>query len=729
MKYTGQFRDINNRLFTVDMITDNNETPIQLIKFGDNPFLSEMENGDDIFKPVKYQAATIRLFTDNVLFNIYSSKAKGTKITLKDYTNKVRWIGYIQPNMYNQDFNYDKEYLDIDAIDGLSILQYIDYSSADKKFINFSQLINNILLQCDCYSYFYLPASIQENETKNENLFRQLSISNNNFFDEDGEAWKSNEVLEEVCKFMGVTAVAQGDAVFFIDYEALKGTPKYYKTQIVDGDVDNGVLTDISDNILVNKNLFSRNKTQVSLGNTYNKIKVKDSLYSVDDLMPKLDDKKLLKNKNADEWKEYRQIPYTPNHTYYDAYYKFYDHPNFFCYHYMENAYADDKWSTEWDAEVVKYDDLDKYIGGNIIKYFEQKAENNEHNRIPSLDWQTYLYMDMRNSQHVPQQTPPLPTNVIRKFMTINIDKEIALNNQYTFLILDGSVSFCTKGLHAICSGEEADGNDSFDKENLYIEAILEYGGKYFSNANEDAPSIWGGEWVDEETTFKIYLDCNDDETDSLFNKNWDFKSNIDYTMGITCTSGYAIQLPSYPVVTTPPKLTFIGVRQEILNHPNSVKRPITGFWIGNLQMNIEIAYTTSDDKDEEDSDTSYENVINEDYVNDFEDAEFKICSWDDKEANYSAVVYDNGNERKYLDKIYHKVTHDNGRAEENFIKRYIRQYSNPPLILDMSSYNNFNSYTLAHVDFFNTPKTFIVDKLRIDWKNNTTEVKLNEIK
>ena len=40
--------------------------------------------------------------------------------------------------------------------------------------------------------------------------------------DEDDEPMTMQEVLEEVCKYLNVTAVADGDKVYFLDYDAIK---------------------------------------------------------------------------------------------------------------------------------------------------------------------------------------------------------------------------------------------------------------------------------------------------------------------------------------------------------------------------------------------------------------------------------------------------------------------------------------------------------------------------
>jgi hypothetical protein len=59
---------------------------------------------------------------------------------------------------------------------------------------------------------------------------------------------------------------------------------------------------------------------------------------------------------------------------------------------------------------------------------------------------------------------------------------------------------------------------------------------------------------------------------------------------------------------------------------------------------------------DSNESDTVYTNVISDDYVKELKEIKFKICTWDNKKPNYSAVVYTDGTNIKFLDKTYNKV-------------------------------------------------------------------------
>ena len=88
-----------------------------------------MDSSDEIiYKPVKYQSATVNIVTPDYIFDVYSSTAQGTKVELvKDST--IVWTGYVTPNLYDMGFEKDREEVEIECIDALSTLQYIKYSS------------------------------------------------------------------------------------------------------------------------------------------------------------------------------------------------------------------------------------------------------------------------------------------------------------------------------------------------------------------------------------------------------------------------------------------------------------------------------------------------------------------------------------------------------------------------------------------------------------------------
>jgi hypothetical protein len=75
MIYSGNFSDINNKVYTVT-ITTNSGNKTNSVTLGGSPFVTEMDSDDKvIYSPVKYQSATVTIISPDYNFDIYSAKA------------------------------------------------------------------------------------------------------------------------------------------------------------------------------------------------------------------------------------------------------------------------------------------------------------------------------------------------------------------------------------------------------------------------------------------------------------------------------------------------------------------------------------------------------------------------------------------------------------------------------------------------------------------------------
>ena len=143
MKFTGQFRSIiENNLYTVEIITNNDSSQTTEITLGPEPFITEMDqSADTIYTPIKYSKATVQIVADEYFTDMYSSTASSNKVTLYDASSNVVWTGYTTPNIFSAPFEQQTETYDIEAYDGLSTLRYYDYEVVDtstgKDFVSF----------------------------------------------------------------------------------------------------------------------------------------------------------------------------------------------------------------------------------------------------------------------------------------------------------------------------------------------------------------------------------------------------------------------------------------------------------------------------------------------------------------------------------------------------------------------------------------------------------------
>lgn len=301
-KYTSQFLSLKNKLFTIDLEGDNIKGTKNFI-LGTNPFVTSMDSEDEtIYSPIKGQSATVTMVTKEYPFELYSSTLQGRKCTLFSGTEsnprqKVEWIGFVTPCMFNMGFSYIDE-LEIECVDGISILKDIPYRTkySSKQKLTFAEIVIDILKITDCYKSLYVSDNVQLTQNGTDAILDKLFITEQNFFDEkddmntldDDLAWSSYDVLLEICKYMGYTIVAKGDEVFMLDYDAIKrGVNTYHKYSLTSDSISSTKVT-LSDSKTIGNNSYSNSEASVSLDNVFNKVSIKDEFYSFEDMFPEL---------------------------------------------------------------------------------------------------------------------------------------------------------------------------------------------------------------------------------------------------------------------------------------------------------------------------------------------------------------------------------------------------------------------------------------------------------
>ena len=93
--------------------------------------------------------------------------------------------------------------------------------------------------------------------------------------------------MEELCQFLGVSAVADGSSVYFLDYDAIKkGNNNYYEYQVQG--TGKPTLRTISFTKTITAKDYSESGATLSLDNVYNKVSIKADLYTFDTVIPEM---------------------------------------------------------------------------------------------------------------------------------------------------------------------------------------------------------------------------------------------------------------------------------------------------------------------------------------------------------------------------------------------------------------------------------------------------------
>lgn len=713
MKYVGKFRDKNDALHTVT-ITTKNGTGTRNLVLCTSPFVEELEGSDNsIFKPCKYSSATVRVLTQGVsdyMFDIFQSKAQDVSVVLTDENNNVEWTGFVTPNLYDMSFESDKEELEIECQDALSTLQYFKYKVVDTKpkAQSFLDIIRTMFRTKTPYKTMLFPSFLQ-NITLDK-----LKISEQNFMDEDGDDWTMQDVLEEICKYLNVTCVASGDSIWFINYCSLNKV-EYTRYKIPYNTSDKIKTTS---NYEVNGNSYSENGGKISLLPSYNQISVVSKINEYSDLLPDVFDEKYLTNNNGN-WNSIRS--YILNGDSYNTTngvlgrYKFVSNPHYKTYYYNKDTGA----SINLDA-VRAYPDLQNYIGATLLQasFEEYNRGNIDSSYCSKTDKSLTNYILIH--QHDKQKGLKVFSTVVSEIPETYIGRD-------TKMVIKGSALFMDRANWMYIPTSYGNKDDDFNRMNLYLECKLKWGKYYFHNYTETTSGNgWRysfsrrGYWNTQEGTFRLFFYASD--TKHINNKDFQvLDTSGDFNVsGIP--SGYVIPLPESVTVQGSIPEFEIYTRGRV---DNSYR--LDAIWLKNFGIELAIGQDSNVKDDDWQTDTEYTNVINEEYVEEADDIECKINTWDNKAPTYSVVLYDDGNNQSYLDRVKNLTSGESHRLEEHIIYDFVNQYKQPSIQLELNLKERISPITVVSVPILDRDKKFIVDSYSRDYYSCSNNIKLIE--
>lgn len=780
MRYQGKFYDLKGSQYTVEIITNGTSGRTLNIDLGVSPFVTEMDATDEnIYKPCKYSSATVKLVTSaetDYKFDVYSGEANGTKVRLYDKDSNLVWGGFATPVIYNNGFTEIHEELEIEAIDGLSILQYYKYNASPKQILSFIEILMKILSKCEVYKTLYVSDNVYRLSSKP--ILNDLYISEQNFFDdkEDNEtdddvAWTCQEVLEEICQYLGFVCVGDGDKIYFLDYDGIKGNVNTYTVYTIGNTTPTQTNVRLSKTLALSQSDYMGGSNTISLDNVYNKVSVKDSFYTFDSVIPSIYDGAVNVTKSSDPTLQsstninngmYGEVVqgsqgnidgdsnnnmivmidrvYDPEHdeytTYNACFLKYYLNPNYTFYSYFgaDNTamnYTDTK--SFHGACIVKADieKLDK--APSALEIWIRKIANKEitlddwlaRNEVGNVSFKNYIMMlNIWNNNFITydkiQNYPYFTTN--------SVDTNALFGGDNAYLVISGKYVWheFNEDPYPIPTGEDVDienGRYSMDVDDTFLLAKLEWGGQYWN----------GTAWTSSNTTFKIrYMneasDVDDRRADATEFKDLDFVNTVTWRIG-TDEKGYCIPVPKGKILSGLPKITLYC---PYTPNYHSAK---TGANVGHYHDHSVVFLKDFDVKaiigdptysDVNESDTVYTNVISEHHVQELEDIEFKICTNDNKNPNYSCTAYKDSSGYHFITTLTNNAMSLTKTAEEILINRLCNQYKTPRIRLSLQLDNKIVPYETITTSWLSNKK-FIVDSQSIDYYNNQSTITLVE--
>lgn len=312
MKIQGSFIDKKDNKIEVIIentnITDHEDLLIGCcgddtdILFSSDP-ISIDENLDSTFDTMIMKSGKLELVTStNLCDYLFAATHDTVSITINktlanNSSSECVFFGYIEPNVYSQDYAEHLVSLSINFTDFLSTLQYKKLSDGSNNSWDECVAKTNTRAFKDYFSLFgffdcgniwydgskkvYDPTSKSEYTYKD--LLSQIGITDNLFLGDDEDDEKTGEdIIKEILQYLDLHIIQEGKDFYIFDWSTLQKTGPSVFYNIND---NSKTITIDTSTIQVTKDFYSDDSTQISIDDVYNQIKVKCDIDDIETII------------------------------------------------------------------------------------------------------------------------------------------------------------------------------------------------------------------------------------------------------------------------------------------------------------------------------------------------------------------------------------------------------------------------------------------------------------
>ena len=303
MLFQGQFRDINNTLYTVKILSDNDSSTTRTIGEDGLFFAAEpvMINGEskDTFTQMLVKSCEINLVANDYIGDeLWAANARSIVVNVFKEGTCI-FAGYVEPNVFNQPFAKPLEEITLNCIDAISILQYYNYKNAlPNNFDSIRQNTGTASFQSMLEDIFDLfdALDIDGNHTirllydkskgltqGNENtIFSDLGMAESYIVGEEiDDVWTQEEVLKEILKYLNLHIIQQGFDFYIFDWNTLKTRRNTWYNVLT----NTSVTIRTPQNLTLTSEMHGADDTNITVDDVYNQITVKCKLENEDTII------------------------------------------------------------------------------------------------------------------------------------------------------------------------------------------------------------------------------------------------------------------------------------------------------------------------------------------------------------------------------------------------------------------------------------------------------------
>lgn len=719
--YHGFFSGLDCKKYEVKITASGDSSAYQeILLAGDQPFVVRYNTSNTPFDPVRTSTATINVVHDDYLHDALSNCAQGTKVELLDITNSAspitKWIGYLTTNTMDAGYENCFETFELNAADCISSLQYIDYvEMSGGTIVGLDGIINQI---CDATGelegYYWTRSKKIGTSTLVPSL---LSISEHNFQTNDTEEeWKLDEVLQEICQYLGFTCLQYGKRMYFIDYQYLETNGDIYATWFSKANnYAAGSASHLDSAYTVTSGSYMSNGASISMEPVYNKVIVNANMYAADEFIPNPFDDKFLTNRidSGNTYANIEILPISPDiasfphggtwytlglqqnykneesaDTKYRYFHRLYDNK------YWESVYSQgNSYVTPSDSVLKSTSITRNYRGGTIVDHGvvrkNYRSETQQYIVPSKLDYTRYLCICEKHTNGkgpISNRTSnDEGQNKVVFRLKDGYKPRVRLDNK-CFLVLNCSAIF-----------------ERYEERNYINPSWVDTESKTnLTSVNQSRNSIarpyfkihignWGwsshfNQWVDiSNSWYEFYDYCTpemkwDENEKSFWNKEISILNNVSWEDKVNCEG---VKIPLSGIDLTQ-EITFEVINPDPSFYGNTGSNKFEDkfyeynsyCWIKDLSLKV-VREGESDLGN--DSDVVYENVLDECSVNEMSEIKVKITTQTDEvKPSYSHMILGSG----FLHTVYEAAIPSTEptalKPEENIIQKYVHQYSTP---------------------------------------------------
>lgn len=693
--YTLPFASKDGKVYEVKIEREGYTGKVTELKGQTSPFTVTIDSEEFIYTPTRFSTATMAIFGGDYLQDLFSTDYRMHRITL--YANGVAvWCGFIKPELYTQDYSSDKFNLEINCYSAMSVLEFVEYKQAgeERGFVSLWSLLKKCVEESrGLYTAIYIPHvySVSQSEYNNwNNPLESMMVSEQNFFDEDDNPMSLKEVLEEIMKLMNWTCADWNGELFFIDVDNEDGEYYKYTSEM------SSYAQIQADGINVQDIGFAGNDHTLDILPGYNKASIRCSNYPVGDALPKID---------FDDFEDIGTVE--------DSY---------------TNLFRRFVWKRPNNEKILMNAFQYNYLGDKTphpidISKEKELFESGQKSQITGAIPQNYDFIEKDESGNPSRVDWEYKERIVIPLSPNQKDVIFQNPGEYELIKIKGVPSvYNSEGVFAINFSTEVARITYYNGNQVYADRIKSYDfrfklriGNNYYHGRSDGSYYWDNN-PDYNPSYPNNLEINwkgeaaQGSADiSKYEGTYDLITSRTLNDGLDGLKGYIIKLPDDRIIAGDLELIIYAPRVEMAFTPT-----LETMYLNSFELNYQKYKDYG--KDDDNSDRIYENIVNENYINELDEIEFKISSYNDDGACYSKVTMNN----EYLtNNLYCGITASSVRPEEFLIRRIVDHYSAPKIKLTQVIKNaNIKPYTVLS-DKYSVNKKYINAGGDIDYRKN----------